>query len=141
MKTSTIPPAAPEWHIVDAEGQSPGRLSADIATVLRGKHRPSFSPHQMCGDHVIVINAEKIKLQSTQLYRKVYYKHTGYLGHLKTTTLGKMMEKNPCSVLERAVKGMLPKNRLRIEMLKRLHVVPGAEHPHEAQKPTPLSFT
>ena len=139
MKTSTIPVSAPAWHIVDADGANLGRTAAAIATVLRGKHKPEYSPHQLCGDHVVVINASKLGLHPTKLYRKSYVKHTGYLGHFKRMFLGEKMEKDPADVIVRAVKGMLPKNRLRAQMLKRLHVFADAEHPHAAQKPTALS--
>jgi len=135
MKTSTVLPLAPKWLLVDAEGQSLGRLSAQVSTLLRGKHRPEFSPHQLCGDHVIVLNAAKLKIHPTKLHRKEYKRHTGYTGHLKTMTLKELMDKDPVQVIEKAVKGMLPKNRLRPEMLKRLHVSVDEKHNHEAQNP------
>lgn len=138
MKTSTVKPAAPKWILVDAEGQNLGRLATQVATMLRGKNKPSFSPHQVCGDHVVVINAEKLAIHPVKLRRKTYKKHSGYLGHLKTTTLDDMMEKKPEEVIERAVKGMIPANRLRPQMLKMLHVYKGSEHAHTAQKPEPL---
>lgn len=141
MKTSTIPTQAPEWHVVDAENQSLGRMSAAIAHVLRGKHRPSFSPHQLCGDHVVVINVDKMALNARKLQQKEYVKHTGYLGHIKATPLKEMMQKKPETVLEKAVQGMLPKNKLRAQMLKRLHVFTGSEHSYAAQKPSPLSIS
>ncbi|MFH0769878.1 MAG: 50S ribosomal protein L13 [Candidatus Peregrinibacteria bacterium] len=140
MRTSTIPPKAPLWRIIDAEGKSLGRLAAKVAFVLRGKHRPTFSPHQLCGDEIVVINAAKLSIPPTKLYRKTYVRHTGYLGHIHTTDLKHMMERDPVIVIEKAVRGMLPKNRLRPRMLKRLHVFIGKEHPHEPQKPTPLSL-
>ena len=139
MKTTHPTPEAPQWILVDAEGKNLGRMATDIATMLRGKHRPSFSPHQLCGDHIVVINAEKIAFHPNKHRRKIYVKHTGYLGHLKTWSLQEMLEKKPTEIIERAVKGMLPKNRLARQMLKRLHVFAGSEHPHTAQKPTPLS--
>ncbi|MAE68310.1 MAG: 50S ribosomal protein L13 [Candidatus Peribacteraceae bacterium] len=139
MKTTHLKPADPQWILVDAEGQNLGRLSTKIATILRGKHRASFSPHQLCGDHVIVINAEKLFFHPTKHRRKIYVKHTGYLGHLKTWSLKEMIEKKPTEMIEKAVKGMLPKNRLSKQMLKRLHVYAGPEHQHEAQKPQPLT--
>lgn len=138
MKTSTIPAPAPQWVIVDASDQSLGRIAARIAHVLRGKHRPSFSPHQLCGDHVVVINASKLALPQKKLMQKTYKKHTGYIGHLRSKTLGKMMEEGPEKVVELAVKGMLPSNRLRPQMLKRLHVSADENHKYEAQQPTPL---
>ncbi|HAI98972.1 TPA: 50S ribosomal protein L13 [Candidatus Peribacteria bacterium] len=141
MKTSVIPPSAPKWHLIDADGKSLGRLAVKVSTVLRGKHRASYSPHQLCGDHVIVINAAKLGIHPTKLYRKTYVKHTGYLGHIHTSSLKQMMERDPVNVIERAVKGMLPVNRLRPQMLKRLHVFADALHGHEAQKPAPLSLS
>jgi large subunit ribosomal protein L13 len=141
MKTSTVPAEAPLWVLVDAEGQSLGRVAARIAHVLRGKHRPSFSPHQLCGDHVVVINAAKLALTQKKLMQKQYRRHSGYIGHLKTKSLGKMMEESPEKVMQLAVKGMLPANRLRPEMLKRLHIYTDAEHTHEAQQPTSLSLS
>lgn len=140
MKTTTVTPEAPAWLVIDAEGQSLGRMAAEIAHVLRGKHKPSFSPHQLCGDHVIVINASKLAFTQKKLLQKMYYSHSGYLGHLKATPLDEMMQKHPERVVEKAVKRMLPKNRLRADILKRLHIFAGAEHTHAAQKPTPLSL-
>lgn len=141
MKTSVLKPQAPSWTIVDADGKSLGRIAADIAHVLRGKHNPSFSPHQIYGDHVIVINASKIAIPQKKLMQKTYVKHSGYIGHLRTRTLKQMMEKSPEDVITIAVKGMLPSNRLRPQMLKNLHVFAGAEHPHSAQQPTSLSLS
>lgn len=139
MKTSTVKPEAPKWILLDADGQNLGRLATKAASFLRGKHRPSFSPHQLCGDHVVIINASKLKFHPVKLRRKTYSKHTGYIGHLRTTSLDKMMQDRPTEVIERAVKGMLPSNRLRVSMLKRLHVFAEAEHKYDAQKPIPLS--
>lgn len=141
MKTSTIPVQAPKWVIIDADGQSLGRVAAKVAHLLRGKHRPSFSPHQLCGDHVVVVNISKLGFHPTKLDRKTYTKHTGYIGHLRTTSLRKMMEDRPTEVMVKAVKGMLPSNRLATQMLKRLHVFAEAEHDHEAQQPEPLSIS
>ena len=141
MKTSTPKPPAPQGVLVDATDQNLGRLSTRIAILLRGKHRQGFSPQQLCGDHVIVINAGKLAFHPTKLYRKTYSHHTGYIGHLKTISLGKLFEKDPRQVIIRAVKGMLPKNNLRPEMLKRLHVFADDQHPHEAQKPIALTLT
>ncbi|MCF7844252.1 MAG: 50S ribosomal protein L13 [Kiritimatiellales bacterium] len=138
MKTSTIPTSAPKWLMIDAEGQSLGRLSTQVATLLRGKHRPEFSPHQLCGDQVVVINAAKLNFHPTKLHRKVYNRHTGFMGHLKTMNLKELMEKDPTQVIEKAVKGMLPANRLRPQMLKRLHVYVDDKHEHDAQKPVPF---
>lgn len=140
MKTSTIPVSAPKWLLIDAEGQSLGRLSAQVAMVLRGKHRPEFSPHQLCGDQVVVINAAKLDFHPTKLHRKEYHKHTGFLGHVKTISLKDLMAKDPTEVIRKAVKGMLPANRLRPQMLKRLHVYAESTHEHDAQKPVPFSL-
>ncbi|MBT4119455.1 MAG: 50S ribosomal protein L13 [Candidatus Peribacter sp.] len=139
MKTTTLKPADPQWIIIDAEGQNLGRMSTQIASALRGKNKPTFSPHQLCGDHVIVINAEKLFFHPTKHRRKVYVTHSGYLGHLKTKSLQEMMDKKPTQIIEKAVKGMLPKNRLSRQMLKRLHVYTGTEHKHEAQQPKALT--
>lgn len=140
MKTTTVPVTAPKWTIIDADGKNLGRLSAKAAMILRGKHKASFSPHQLCGDHVIIINASKLKFHPVKLQRKQYTTHSGYLGHIRTTSLEKMMEKDPTKVIETAIKGMLSNNRLRNEMLKRLHVFAGADHKHEAQMPTPVTL-
>ncbi len=139
MKTTIVKPSAPKWILIDAEGQSLGRLSASAASMLRGKHKPSFSPHQIYGDHVVVINASKLDFQPAKFHRKVYSRHTGFIGSLKSITLGDLFKKDPSQVIEKAVKGMLPKNRLRKEMMKRLHVYADSEHNHEAQKPEPLT--
>ncbi len=140
MRTTIVKPQAPKWILIDAADQSLGRLSAQIATMLRGKHKPQFSPHQMHGDHVVVINASKLKFQPAKLHRKKYFTHTGYFGNLKTITLGALFEKDPVKVIEKAVKGMLPKNRLRNEMMKRLHVSADDSHEYEAQKPELLTI-
>ncbi|PIR53941.1 50S ribosomal protein L13 [Candidatus Peregrinibacteria bacterium CG10_big_fil_rev_8_21_14_0_10_42_8] len=139
MKTSHPKPEAPQWVIVDAKGKNLGRMATTIATALRGKNKVTFSPHQLCGDHVVVINAKELDFHPTKHRRRVYVKHTGYLGHLKSWSLQQMLDQKPTALVERAVKGMLPKNRLSRQMLKRLHIFPGAEHPHTAQQPTPLS--
>jgi large subunit ribosomal protein L13 len=139
MKTTTLKPADPKWVLIDAEGQNLGRMAAQIATILRGKNRASFSPHQLCGDHVIVINAQKLYFHPTKHRRKIYVSHSGYLGHLKTRSLKDMIEKKPTEMVEKAVKGMLPKNRLACKMLKRLHVYAEGEHQHEAQQPKVLT--
>ena len=138
MRTTTVPVSAPQWFLVDAAGQSLGRLATAVAHVLRGKHKPSFSPHQLCGDQVIVINAKDLRFGGRQLQQKEYRSHSGYLGHLKATRLKDMVAKQPARVIELAVKGMLPKNKLRPLQLKRLHVYAAAEHKHEAQQPQPL---
>ncbi len=139
MKTSFPKPSAkPQWYIVDATDKILGRLSTTIATVLRGRHRASYVPHWPSMDHVIVINAEKIKVTGNKLEQKTYYRHTGYLGHLRQTTLKRVMEKTPERAIEMAVKGMLPKNQTRDHTLKQLHVYAGAVHEHAAQQPIPL---
>jgi len=140
MKTSIIPPLAPLWVLVDAEGKSLGRMASRVAHVLRGKHRPSFSPHQLCGDHVVIINAAKLAVPQKKLTQKMYRKHTGYFGHLREKTMGTMMEERPEKVVELAVKRMLPDNRLRPQMMKRLHVFADVRHDYEAQKPVTLSL-
>ena len=141
MKTTTIPVSAPLWHLVDATGQTIGFVSSKVAHVLRGKHRPSFSPHQLCGDHVVIINVDKLSVTPEKARRKTYFHHTGFLGHSHVKSLAKMMEETPEKVIEKAVYGMLPKNRLRPQMLKRMHVYVGAEHKYGAQKPKPLDLT
>jgi large subunit ribosomal protein L13 len=138
MKTTTLPPPAAQWLLIDAEGQNLGRLAAKVAHILRGKHRRSFAPHQLCGDHIVVLNAAKLAFQPRKFLRKSYADHTGYLGHFRRRSLADVMRERPAEVIERAVHGMLPKNRLRARMLKRLHVFAGSEHSHAAQNPVPL---
>jgi large subunit ribosomal protein L13 len=135
MKTSTCKPSIPQWVILDASGKTIGRLAVGIANNLRGKHRKEFSPHAIYGDHVVVTNVSKMTVHPAKLAQKVYHRHTGYPGHIRTQKLNTLFEKDPVTVLERAVKGMLPKNRLRAVMLKRLHLFAGSDHPHDAQKP------
>ncbi|MFP3916245.1 50S ribosomal protein L13 [Lysinibacillus telephonicus] len=124
-----------KWLVVDAEGQTLGRLASEVASILRGKHKPTFTPNVDTGDHVIIINAEKIQLTGNKLEGKIYYRHTQFAGGLKQRTAGEMKEKYPTQMLELAVKGMLPKNSLGRKMFGKLHVYAGAEHPHAAQKP------
>ena len=142
MKTYMANPDKIErkWYVVDAEGQTLGRLTAEVAKVLRGKNKPEFTPHIDTGDNVIVINAEKIKVTGKKLDQKVYYHHSDYVGGMKETTLREMMAKKPEQVIELAVKGMLPKGPLGRTMIKKLHVYAGAEHAHQAQKPEVLTF-
>ena len=142
MKTYMANPDKIErkWYVVDAEGQTLGRLAAEVAKVLRGKNKPEFTPHIDIGDNVIVINAEKIKVTGKKLDQKVYYHHSDYVGGMKETTLREMMAKKPEQVIELAVKGMLPKGPLGRTMIKKLHVYAGAEHAHQAQKPEVLTF-
>jgi large subunit ribosomal protein L13 len=129
-----------EWVIIDAEGKVLGRLAAVVASMLRGKHKTNFTPHVDCGDNVIVINAEKIDLTGEKWSDKVYVRHTGYPGGQRFTTAEAMMKKNPISLVEKAVKGMLPKNRLGSALYRNLHVYAGMEHPHEAQKPKQIEL-
>ena len=142
MKTYMANPDKIErkWYVVDAEGQTLGRLAAEVAKVLRGKNKSEFTPHIDTGDNVIVINAEKIKVTGKKLDQKVYYHHSDYVGGMKETTLREMMAKKPEQVIELAVKGMLPKGPLGRTMIKKLHVYAGAEHAHQAQKPEVLTF-
>ena len=142
MKTYMANPDKIErkWYVVDAEGQTLGRLAAEVAKVLRGKNKPEFTQHIDTGDNVIVINAEKIKVTGKKLDQKVYYHHSDYVGGMKETTLREMMAKKPEQVIELAVKGMLPKGPLGRTMIKKLHVYAGAEHAHQAQKPEVLTF-
>lgn len=127
------------WFVVDAEGQPLGRLATQIATVLRGKHRPDFTPHMDAGDFVVVINAEKVKLTGDKLNKKFWYRHSGIPGGFKATPYGKLIEEKPEFVIEKAVRGMLPKNVLGRAMNKKLKVYAGPTHPHAAQNPQPLA--
>ena len=129
-----------KWYVVDAEGQTLGRLSSEIAKVLRGKNKPVFTPHIDTGDYVIVVNAEKIEVTGKKMDQKIYYNHSDYVGGMKETTLKEMMDKKPERVIELAVKGMLPKGPLGRSMIKKLHVYAGPEHNHAAQKPEVLTF-
>lgn len=137
MKTHVTKPADVEhkWFVVDAEGQTLGRLSTQIAAILRGKHKPTFSPSVDCGDYVVVLNADKFKVTGNRLDQKMYYKHSGYPGGLSEISLRDQMVKFPTRPIELAVKGMLPKNKLGRRMFKKLKVYTGTEHPHEAQNP------
>jgi large subunit ribosomal protein L13 len=125
----------PRWYLVDAQDKVLGRVVSEIATILRGKHKPMYTPHLNCGDFVIVVNAAKIAVTRNRLDQKIYYHHSQYPGGLKQETLRQALEKHPERVIERAVKGMLPHNKLGDDMLHRLKVYAGAEHPHQAQKP------
>ncbi|MFK8008818.1 MAG: 50S ribosomal protein L13 [Saprospiraceae bacterium] len=127
-----------KWFVVDAEGQTLGRMCTKIATVLKGKHKPSYTPHVDTGDNVIVINADKIRLTGSKMEQKVYLSYSLYPGGQKSITAQELMVKKPYAVVERAVKGMLPKNKLGRAMFKKLYVYAGAEHPHAAQKPENL---
>lgn len=142
MKTFTASPATIDrkWYVVDATNMTLGRLASEVAKVLRGKNKPIFTPHIDCGDNVIVINAEKIKVTGKKMDQKVYYHHSDYVGGLKEATLREKLEKKPEQVIELAVKGMLPKGPLGRQMFTKLHVYAGPEHKHEAQKPEVLTF-
>lgn len=129
-----------QWYVVDAEGQTLGRLASQVAAILRGKHKPTYTPFIDTGDHVIVINAEKVRLTGKKPEQKVYYHHTGYIGGLKSTSYARIMATRPERVVEMAVKGMLPKNTLGRAMARKLKVYRGPEHPHAAQKPQPLTI-
>ena len=142
MKTFSAKPAEVrhDWFLVDASGKTLGRLASEIARRLRGKHKPEYTPHVDTGDYIVVINAEKIRVTGAKLKDKIYYRHTGYIGNLKSESLGHLLERAPELVLERAVKGMLPRNPLGRQMFKKLKVVRGTEHPHQAQQPHPLEL-
>ncbi len=128
------------WVVVDAEGQTLGRLASKVALLLRGKRKPNYTPHVDCGDNVIILNAEKVVLSGNKMTEKTYVWHTGYPGGQRTTNPENMMAKFPERVVEKAVKGMLPKNRLGAQLFRNLHVYAGAEHKHEAQKPTAINI-
>lgn len=127
-----------EWYVVDATGHTLGRLASEIAKVLRGKNKPIYTPHMDCGDNVIVINADKIKVTGKKMEQKIYYNHSDYVGGMKETTLAEKLAKKPEQVIEIAVKGMLPKGPLGRSMIKKLHVYAGAEHANAAQQPKEL---
>ena len=129
-----------KWYLVDANGKTLGRLATEVASVLRGKNKPQFTPHVDTGDYVIVINAEKVTVTGKKLQDKLYRRHSGYVGGLKTLNLKEMLEKKPTEVIEHAVRGMLPKGTLGNQMYKKLHVYAGPEHPHTAQQPEVLEI-
>ncbi len=129
-----------KWFLVDAAGKNLGRLCTEIAKILRGKDKPTFTPHLDCGDFVVVINAGKIKVTGNKLAGKNYYRHSGYVGNLKVTSLGEMMEKSPETVIRKAVKGMLPHNILGRKILKKLKIYKGEKNPHGAQKPEKIDL-
>lgn len=142
MKTFMASPATIErkWYVVDATGYTLGRLASEVAKVLRGKNKPIFTPHIDTGDFVIIVNADKIKVTGKKMDQKMYYRHSDYVGGFKSSTLREMMDKKPEDVLKLAVKGMLPKGPLGRQMIKKLNVYAGPEHPHAAQKPEVLTF-
>ena len=129
-----------EWLLVDAEGETLGRMASKVAYLLRGKHKPSFTPHVDCGDNVVIINAEKIVLSGNKWSDKSYMRYTGYPGGQRSTTVKQLLDKNPEGILEKAIKGMLPKNRLGAELFRNLKVYAGTEHGQEAQKPTVVNL-
>jgi len=142
MKTYVAKPhtVQRDWCLVDATDKTLGRLAVELASRLRGKHKPEFTPHVDTGDHIIVVNAEKVRVTGNKLQDKMYYHHTGYIGNLKSINLAKQLEKHPERVIQTAVKGMLPKNPLGRAMYKKLHVYAGPAHPHQAQQPTTLDI-
>lgn len=144
MTTKSFTPRAGDiersWYVVDADGKTLGRLASQIAHVLRGKHKPTYSPHMDVGDHIVVINAEKIRVTGRKAEQKVYYRHTGHPGGLRTTTYEDMMDKHPDRILRTAIKGMMPNNVLGRQMFKKLRIYAGAEHGHTAQQPQVLDI-
>ncbi|TEU17080.1 MAG: 50S ribosomal protein L13 [Anaerolineales bacterium] len=142
MKTYTVRKGdiKREWYVVDAQGKTLGRLASEIAKILRGKHKPIYVPHLDCGDYVIVVNAEKVRVTGKKLDQKFYYRHSGYPGGLKSINLRDQLQKHPTRVLKAAVRGMLPKNRLGRAMIKKLKLYAGSSHPHQAQQPKVLEL-
>jgi len=142
MRTWTYRPGSVEreWYVIDARDIVLGRLATRVASILRGKHRPQYTPHADCGDHVIIINAEKIRVTGRKEAQKNYYRHSQYPGGLKTITLEKQREKHPERIIEAAVKGMLPKNSLGRKIIRKMNVYAGDQHPHVAQQPKTLSL-
>ena len=142
MSTFSAKPAEVrrDWFVVDATGKTLGRLSTEIAHRLRGKHKPEYTPHVDTGDYIVVVNAEKIRVTGNKVKDKMYHHHTGYIGNLKSKSLEKMLEEHPERVLEKSVKGMLPKGPLGRQMFKKLRVFAGPEHDHAAQQPIPLEI-
>jgi large subunit ribosomal protein L13 len=131
---------AKKWYVVDAEGEIVGRLATRIATVLRGKHKPEYTPHADTGDYIIVLNADKVRFTGDKINQKTYQRYSGYPGGQKERTAKEMLEKKPFDILEKAVRGMLPKNKLGRAMIKKLFLYEGTEHPHTAQQPEPFKF-
>ncbi len=128
------------WHVIDAEGQVLGRLATRVATLLMGKHKPGYTPFLDCGDHVVIVNAEKIVLTGSKMDDKMYYRHSGYPGGIKEARARRVMREKPTMIVETAIKGMVPKTKLGRQMLTKLRVYAGPEHPHEAQRPQPYSL-
>ena len=142
MKTFSAKPAEVQrdWYVVDADGRTLGRLASEIAKRLRGKHKPEYTPHVDTGDYIVVVNAEKVRVTGNKLKDKMYHRHSGYIGHLKSMSLEKMLDRKPEAALELAVKGMMPRGPLGRAMRKKLRVFAGPEHPHAAQQPLPLKI-
>jgi large subunit ribosomal protein L13 len=142
MKTFSAKPAEVkrDWFVVDAEGKTLGRLASEIARRLRGKHKPEYTPHVDTGDYIVVVNAEKVRVTGNKEKDKIYYRHTGYIGHLKSVSLGKLRGTHPERIIQNAVKGMLPKNPLGRAMFRKLKVYKGSEHSHQAQQPKELNI-
>ena len=142
MKTFSAKPHEIQrgWYLVNAQGKTLGRLASEIARRLRGKHKPEYTPHVDTGDYIVVVNAEKIRVTGTKLKNKIYHRHTGYIGNLKSESLQSMLERDPEQVLKLAVKGMMPRNPLGRQMLRKLKIVRGENHPHVAQQPQPLEL-
>ncbi|GGG51311.1 50S ribosomal protein L13 [Kocuria dechangensis] len=143
MRTYTPKPGdiQRQWHVIDATDVVLGRLASQTATLLRGKHKPTFAPHVDAGDFVIIINAEKVALTGSKLEKKRAYRHSGYPGGLKSTSYAELLEKNPVRAVEKAIRGMLPKNKLAAQQMSKLKVYAGPEHPHGAQQPKTFEFT
>ncbi|GEO95031.1 MULTISPECIES: 50S ribosomal protein L13 [Kocuria] len=143
MRTYTPKPGdiQRQWHVIDATDVVLGRLASQTATLLRGKHKPTFAPHVDAGDFVIIINAEKVALTGSKLEKKRAYRHSGYPGGLKSTSYAELLEKNPVRAVEKAIRGMLPKNKLAAQQMSKLKVYAGPEHPHGAQQPQTFEFT
>jgi large subunit ribosomal protein L13 len=142
MKTISAKPSEVrrDWYLVDADGKTLGRLATELARRLRGKHKPIYTPHVDTGDFIVVVNAEKIRVTGRKMKDKMYYRHTGYIGNMKSEPLEKLLKRAPERAIELAVKGMLPKTSLGRQMIKKLKVVRGAEHPHQAQQPVTLEI-
>jgi large subunit ribosomal protein L13 len=142
MKTFSAKPAEVrrDWYVIDADGKTLGRLSTEIARRLRGKHKPIYTPHVDTGDYIIVVNAEKVRVTGTKEKDKIYYKHTGYIGNMKSISLGKLRQRKPERIIETAVQGMLPKNPLGRAMFRKLKVYAGPSHNHQAQQPLVLEL-
>ncbi|MFP4062589.1 MAG: 50S ribosomal protein L13 [Halochromatium sp.] len=142
MTTQSAKPAEVRraWYLIDAEGKTLGRLASECARRLRGKHKPTYTPHVDTGDYLVIVNADKVRVTGNKMTDKMYYRHTGYIGNLRSASLGQMLDKHPERVIQFAVKGMLPRNPLGRAMLKKLKVFAGPEHRHAAQQPQPLEI-